>query len=97
MASVKALRDGEEQGLECLGELRAVKGALAKELLIHPRSRFLFEGFHRAPLWPRGDGGAGKGGEGLRPLRRGAGKGEKGPQGVCPAAAGPPSPLHPGL
>ena len=34
MASVKALRDGEEQGLECLGELRAVKGALAKELLI---------------------------------------------------------------
>ena len=58
MASVKALRDGEEQGLECLGELRAVKGALAKELLIQkpvtiPGAGSYLKDF-TAPLYGRG-------------------------------------------
>lgn len=71
MASVKALRDGEEQGLECLGELRGIKGAPARELRIQKPVTIPGAGSYQkvftAPLYSRrvmaelakGEGGCG--------------------------------------
>lgn len=57
MASVRALRDGEEQDLEYLGELRAIKGAPAQELLIQKPVTIPGAGSYRkdfsAPLYSR--------------------------------------------
>lgn len=57
MAALRALRDGEEEGMVCLGEMRGVKGAPARELRIQKLITIPGAGSYRknfsAPLYSR--------------------------------------------